>query len=135
MANDLCPVVTLNDLLEHLRVDRFEGSNLALYEGPHIPNAADTLSTYTAIETSFGGYARQSLAGWSSSAQAGTAEYTTSPFATFSPSATPGTHTVTGYFVVLADGQLGPAGQLAGSIAVAASTPFSMVVKITLQNG
>jgi hypothetical protein len=134
MANDLFPTTSLNVLLEYLRTGKLEGSNLALYEGTHVPNPADTLSTYTAIETNFGGYSRQGMSGWTSSALAGTAEYTQAPFATFSPSSSPGTNIVTGYFLVLSDGTLGAAGKLAGPIMVSASTPFSMVLQITLKS-
>lgn len=125
------PNVALTASLEQIRTHLLEGSTLRLFEGATVPAAGDTLSTYTAIETAFGGYSAQTLSGWSSSALNGNTAYTNSPFGTFSPSASPGSHTITGYFLVDAAGQLHMAERLAQAITVTASTPFSLVVQRT----
>jgi len=134
MAGDLVPSVELLSNLEEIRLSDLEGSVMGLFEGSHVPNIADVLATYTGIETTFGGYTRQTLVGWTPSNMTGLAAYTLGPYAIFTPSITPGAHTVTGYFLIQGTRLIG-CGRLAGAITVAPSTPFAVALMESLENG
>lgn len=132
--NDLVTQVGLLDEVDLVRLNRLEGASVGLFKTNHTPAITDVLGTYTAIESTFGGYARQTATGWTAAAMTGTTAYTTSPVLTFTPNAAPGVETAYGYFIFLGATLLG-AGLFAGPVTIAASTPFSVVLQRTLHNG
>lgn len=62
------PYVSTLAQLTILLASRYNGGTLALYTSNHTPADGDTLSTYTAIEAAFGGYARITLNAWNAPA-------------------------------------------------------------------
>lgn len=63
MANYFPDEALLHDLTKII-ADRLNGASLCAFTTNHAPASGDTLATYTAIEASFGGYARITLNSW-----------------------------------------------------------------------
>lgn len=63
------PDACLNRFLEALRTGGLlDGAELCLFVSNHANNPADDTAAYTAIEATFGGYARRTLSTWSAPA-------------------------------------------------------------------
>lgn len=59
------PNVAENTMLKNIVDNLLQGGTLHLFKSNHTPVAGDTLSTYTAIEATFGGYAAITVSSWS----------------------------------------------------------------------
>lgn len=113
------PNVSELELLEAIRANELDGGDLRLFTGSHVPAASDTLSTYTAIEPSFGGYAAITCSSWGAVFTNGDGEAETDETVrTFTATGSGLPVTVTGVFYVNPSGDLLYAERFQSSVTV-----------------
>jgi hypothetical protein len=75
------------------------GAKLHLFKSNHTPADGDVLATYTAIESTFPGYAAQTVTGWGAPVVSAHVATVTAAQLTFTRNATGATENVYGYYV------------------------------------
>jgi len=107
MSALVVPNVAEVTLLQGLVDALLDGGELRLFASNHTPVAADTLSTYSAIQASFGGYAGITLNSWSAVFLNGSDEAETDEIVrTFTASGSGLPQTIYGAYVVDSNGDL-----------------------------
>lgn len=101
----LVPDVGEVRLLEYVRARLNSGNiRIGLFASSHMPAAADVLSTYTAIEATFPGYATAETANWSVPAPDGTGrQFTQADFQVWTRGVGGSPESIFGYFIWDAD--------------------------------
>ena len=103
----LVPDVGLTNLLDLLTAAWGDTLEVGLFNTAHAPDPSDVPGTYTAIEATFPGYARQTLENWTPALliASGFAQ-TEADVVTWTRGAGAGTEDIFGYFVLDASGNL-----------------------------
>jgi hypothetical protein len=101
------PDVAEVTLLEAIRTGLLQGGTLRLFASNHTPISTDTLSTYSAIQASFGGYAGIACSSWgASSTNAANEAETDETVRTFTATGSGLPQTIYGAYYVDANGAL-----------------------------
>lgn len=134
MAGELILDEGLLALLQDKIEGTLTGMSVGLFTTAHTPAFGDTASTYTAIEASWTGYARQTAGGWSSPAIVGShVAETEADLMTFTVTSGGTGANVYGYFCV-SGSDIVQAEEFASPIPVTDGVPISLLLKWHEQN-
>lgn len=129
------PQLGLYSLIQALRDNLINGASIRLFKSAHTPGYTDVLSTYTAIESDFVGYAPQTpVSGWSGAMEDAEVVYIETPLLYWPVDDDPSGQEVYGYFVVDADDYVLFAEEFATPQPLAEGVPFALVARFKLFN-
>lgn len=133
----LAPYVGLLNLANDLNTGILDDTEVGIFTTAHPPTLADNMATYTGIEGSWTGYARQQANPWTTPAiDASNRAVQYSQLLVFPVTALPGVTVAYGYFVKTISGAqpLLWAEQFDAPITLIAGVPLSMIARFFLKN-